>query len=98
MHTQVRLLNHMLIVNALNTTGGSGTATDGMAQYDVVVAINKHVLWAGPIGNHIRAAGAAVLLRRIADAMDAHPRSVPGSAKQRNARASKANKPKTRQK
>lgn len=46
---------------------------DGTADYDVEVSINrKSYIWAGQINGHIREQGAAVLLRKIADAIDQH--------------------------
>lgn len=71
----------MLYVQAVNITGGNGTAADGTAQYDCRVAINERLLWGGSVSYHVRAEGAAALLRRIADAMDAHPRSQPAGGK-----------------
>lgn len=71
----------MLIVTATNVTK-VGTKRplarkDGTSDYEVWVGINQHRIWDGPIKGHKRNAGAAVLLRLIADAMEAHPRSEP---------------------
>lgn len=68
----------MLIVTATNVTGEKLARKDGTSDYDVWVGINQHCIWLGPIKGHIRDAGAAVLLRKIADSMDVHPRSEPG--------------------
>lgn len=75
----------MLIVNALNITSDKlrpepqdGVRPDGTSDYHVSVFINRRTLWEGTVKNHIRAQGASVLLRLIADAMDAHPQSKAG--------------------
>lgn len=60
----------MLIITAHNVSGGNGTKEDGTADYDVKVRINEQVIWSGPVTRHVRNAGAAVLLRKIADRMD----------------------------
>lgn len=61
----------MLIVTALNVTGGGGQREDGMSDYLVEVAINHQPpIFKGSVNNHFRANGAATLLRRIADRMD----------------------------
>lgn len=50
-----------------------------ISDYNVHVSINdQHTIFAGRITGHRRTDGAAELLRRIADEMDAHPRSQPG--------------------
>ena len=69
----------MLIVQAVNTTherakrGQCGERVleraDGTADYDVLVGVNRRVIWKGSIKNHVRDAGAEVLLRSIADKM-----------------------------
>jgi hypothetical protein len=60
----------MLILTAGNVTGPGQLEKDGLANYTVWIGINHHQIWAGPVGGHVRAAGASALLRRIADAMD----------------------------
>lgn len=61
----------MLIITALNITGGSGHRKDGTADYDVEVAINHAPqIYHGTVKNHDRKAGAAKLLRLIADEME----------------------------
>lgn len=58
----------MLIVYAHNLTG---TKEDGTSDYAVEVNVNKsRIIFQGQVKNHIRAAGASVLLRLIADEMD----------------------------
>jgi hypothetical protein len=54
----------MLIVLAHNTTG---TKQDGTSDYDVECRVNDRVFAKLEVRGHIRAAGAAELLRRIAD-------------------------------
>lgn len=79
----------MLIVTATNVTKLTAKKTskpvlsrkDGTADYDVWLGINTHCLWRGVVTGHIRAQGASVLLRHIADAIDAHPRSEPARKK-----------------
>jgi hypothetical protein len=70
----------MLIVTATNVTherckpGKTGKPVlarkDGTADYDVWVGINHHCIWHGSLKGHRRDAGAAKLLRLIADKMD----------------------------
>lgn len=60
----------MLIITALNVTGGDGTKSDGTADYEVCAGVNDRCFWKGTVTGHIRNAGAAVLLRKIADRMD----------------------------
>lgn len=58
----------MLIILAHNTTG---TKPDGTSDYSVSVKLNDdYVIWQGQVTNHVRANGAATLLRKIADAME----------------------------
>jgi hypothetical protein len=57
----------MLHLKAHNKTG---TKPDGTSDYDVEVSINSRVIFGRHITGHIRADGAADLLRLIADAMD----------------------------
>jgi hypothetical protein len=61
-----------LIIIAQNITDPVKLARpDGTADYDVEVSVNrKKFIWRGKIENHKRDAGAQVLLRRIADAID----------------------------
>lgn len=59
----------MLIATAHNITP-DGAREDGTADYDVWIGINRHCIWRGSVNGHIRATGAAVLLRLIADRMD----------------------------
>ena len=71
----------MLICTAENVTtarcepGKRGQPTlarkDGTSDYSVWVGINQHCIWTGPIEKHIRAKGAATLLRLIADKIEA---------------------------
>lgn len=67
----------MLILTAHNVSGGVGTKPDGTADYDVWVGINQVRIWGGKVTGHLRNAGAAVLLRKIADRMDNTPPSLP---------------------
>lgn len=60
----------MLILTAGNITGEGKLEKEGLANYTVWIGVNHHQIWAGPINGHIRATGAAELLRKIADAMD----------------------------
>jgi hypothetical protein len=62
----------MLILTAGNITDTVNMKLEkgGLANYTVWVGINHHQIWAGPIKGHVRADGAAELLRKIADAMD----------------------------
>jgi hypothetical protein len=57
----------VLIVTAQNIF------TDGQdkADYDVIVRINTRILWTGPVLLHDRKRGAAELLRKIAEEMEA---------------------------
>lgn len=60
----------MLIVTALNITGGNGEREDGTADYAVEVAINnQRPIWAGLVNRHVRKNGAAALLELIAAKM-----------------------------
>jgi hypothetical protein len=63
----------MLILTAGNVTGPGQLEKEGLANYVVWVGINHHQIWSGGVENHIRAKGAAELLRKIADAMDNQP-------------------------
>lgn len=65
----------MLICYAHNVTVGGLSRADGTSDYEVQVSINERPIYQGSIRNHVREEGASVLLRHIADAMDAHPRS-----------------------
>lgn len=60
----------MLIVTATNVTK-NGATKRGKSAYDVYVGIGFQALYAGRVSGHTRNAGAAELLRRIADTMDA---------------------------
>ena len=72
----------MFIVTATNVThercapGRCGepllAREDGTADYDVWVGINQHMIWRGSVNGHKRAAGAAALLRLIADKVEAN--------------------------
>jgi hypothetical protein len=57
----------MFILLAHNTTG---TKADGTSDYDVEIRINERVIARLEIAGHIRDAGAAALLRMIADAWE----------------------------
>lgn len=58
----------MLIILAHNTTGKT---KGGTSDYDVQVKVNDdYTIWAGTVKGHVRANGAAPLLRKIADAME----------------------------
>lgn len=58
----------MLILTASNITPTDGMARpDGTADYDCWLGINQHCIWRGQIRGHKRDAGAAALLRLIAD-------------------------------
>lgn len=57
----------MLIVLAHNTTD---TKPDGTSDYDVELRVNERIFAKVQIKGHVRALGAAVLLRKIADVMD----------------------------
>ena len=57
----------MFILLAHNTTG---TKADGTSDYDVEIRINERVIARLEIAWHIRDAGAAALLRMIADAWE----------------------------
>ena len=54
----------MLIILAHNTTG---TKEDGTSDYNVEARVNERVIAKMVVKGHIRDAGAAVLLRKIAD-------------------------------
>jgi hypothetical protein len=69
----------MLILTAGNVTGYGQLEKDGLADYTVWVGVNYRQIWAGPVKGHVRANGAAELLRRIADHMDGYV-SEPGKA------------------
>ena len=61
-----------LIVIANNITPDL-VRKDGTADYEVEVSVNRRkFIWRGPITNHVRANGAAELLRDIAGAIDEH--------------------------
>lgn len=61
----------MLIVTAENVVPGEClTHPDGTADYIVWAGINRHCIWRGPVNGHVRKAGAASLLRLIADRME----------------------------
>ncbi len=71
----------MLIVTAENVTGDRKLArADGTADYEVWVGINQHLIWRGSLNGHQRSAGAAKLLRLIADKMDAAGCNMPKNA------------------
>jgi hypothetical protein len=57
----------MFILLAHNTTG---TKADGTSDYDVEVRINAVVIARMKVDGHVRSAGGAELLRRIADIWD----------------------------
>lgn len=65
----------MLILTAENVTGPKKKKVlarpDGTADYEVWVGINQHCIHRGKIAGHVRASGAAQLLRLIADDMEA---------------------------
>jgi hypothetical protein len=54
----------MLIILAHNTTG---TKEDGTSDYNVEARVNERVIAKMTITGHVRDAGAAALLRKIAD-------------------------------
>ena len=54
----------MLIILAHNTTG---TKEDGTSDYNVEARVNERVIAKMVVKGHVRDAGAAVLLRKIAD-------------------------------
>ena len=58
----------MFILLAHNTTG---TKPDGTSDYNVEARINEQVIAKLRVKGHIRASGAAELLRKIADEWDA---------------------------
>lgn len=61
----------MLIITATNVTPLDVLArSDGTADYDVSVGLNRRTIWRGSVNGHKRADGAATLLRLIADRMD----------------------------
>lgn len=60
----------MLIVTAVNVTPEGLQDQNGKAQYDVWMGINHRCIWRGSVQDHVRDAGAAELLRRIANTMD----------------------------
>ncbi len=72
----------MFIVTATNVTRDRDTTNriewnslereDGTADYDVSVGINDFVIWRGSVNRHKRDAGAAALLRLIADKVEAN--------------------------
>ncbi len=57
----------MFILLAHNTTG---TKPDGTSDYDVEARVNERTIIRLKVTGHTRDAGAAVLLRKIADAWD----------------------------
>ena len=57
----------MLIILAHNETG---TKADGTSDYTVEARINEQVIARLEVSGHIRASGAAELLRKIADEWD----------------------------
>lgn len=59
----------MLFLEIQNITSG-GVNSRGLADYHVVTRINNRTLWEGKVRGHVRKAGAADLLRKIADEMD----------------------------
>lgn len=59
----------MMILEAQNITPGGNTA-DGLSDYHVELRINRRVIWRGEIKGHTRVAGAATLLRLIADEVE----------------------------
>jgi hypothetical protein len=64
----------MLIVTAENVTEEQAIVdarADGTAVYEVWAGINSHLIWRGCIKGHVRAKGAATLLRLIADKIEA---------------------------
>jgi hypothetical protein len=65
----------MLIVHAVNVTGYGPSSLaerpDGTSDYEVQVSINDRTIWKGSVNQHIRAFGAARLLQRIAERMEA---------------------------
>lgn len=63
----------MLIVLAHNETG---TKADGTSDYAVEVRINERPIAKVNVHGHVRDSGAAQLLRKIADAMDANQESL----------------------
>lgn len=60
----------MFICTASNVTPNLARP-DGTADYDVWVGINQHLIWRGSVNGHKRDAGAAALLRLIADRLEA---------------------------
>jgi len=75
----------MLIVTAENVTAATQIIAgkpileraDGTSDYEVWAGINHHLIWRGHISGHVRAKGAATLLRLIADRMDAEGEPLP---------------------
>ena len=57
----------MFILLAHNTTG---TKADGTSDYNVEIRINEHVISKMFVAGHLRDAGGAELLRKIADQWD----------------------------
>ena len=57
----------MLIILAHNTTG---TKEDGTSDYNVEARVNDHIIAKLQVKGHVRDAGAAELLRKIADVWD----------------------------
>lgn len=57
----------MLIILAHNTTG---TQDDGTSDYNVEARVNDTVIAKMRVTGHLRSAGAAQLLRKIADVWD----------------------------
>lgn len=60
----------MLIILAHNTTG---TKEDGTSEYNVEARVNDTVIAKMVVKDHVRSAGAAELLRKIADVWDNGP-------------------------
>ena len=60
-----------LIVIAQNLLKGKLERPDGTADYDVEVSVNRvRYIWTGKIVGHVRASGAAALLRKIVEEME----------------------------
>ena len=59
--------NKILIMLAHNTTG---TKADGTSDYDVELRVNDRVFSKLHVEKHVRSAGAAELLRKVADGLD----------------------------
>jgi hypothetical protein len=62
----------VFILTATNVTGdGQLTRPDGTADYAIWIGINHYCIFQGHLPGHIRKAGGAELLRKIADLWDA---------------------------